>query len=218
MRRRVGWSRASITLARPLSGVAPSGAMGCPSLLAPDVALTPHGPLQASKWVRARPGRGRARSMASMSRHAAASTPANHGPPRSAEQRGEQADADGDQPATRVGHDIEHGDGAWRRSRVASLSHGNWACERTDGRIVAGLRRMVLYDGPGLSWNLWRRCEKCPCRPDSKDGRVSGTCPARPGEYGHRLRQAGGLAACPAGPGRQWDDEMQLDSAGRDGT
>jgi hypothetical protein len=53
----------------------------------------------------------------------------------------------------------------------------------------------------GLSGNLWRRRERCPCRSGLQRWEVSGTCPVRPGEYGHRLRQAGGSAACPAGSG-----------------
>ena len=40
----------------------------------------------------------------------------------------------------------------------------------------------------------------------------------RPGSGGHRLPQAGGSAACRPGPGQQWDNEIQLDSAGLDGT
>ena len=53
---------------------------------------------------------------------------------------------------------------------------------------------------------------------DGRADRISkgGQYPAyvlRPGEYGHRLRQAGGSAACPAGSRRRWDGEMQLDSA-----
>ena len=38
-----------------------------------------------------------------------------------------------------------------------------------------------------------------PVQSDLPGWEVSGTCPVRPGEYGHRLRQAGGSAACQAG-------------------
>jgi hypothetical protein len=38
-----------------------------------------------------------------------------------------------------------------------------------------------------------------PVQIGSADVEVSGTCPVRPGEYGHRVRQAGGSAACQAG-------------------
>jgi len=56
-----------------------------------------------------------------------------------------------------------------------------------------------------------------PYRSDFQGGTLSGAC-AVGGIGGHRLRQAGGSAACPAGPGRRWDNEMQQDSAGLDGT
>ena len=69
---------------------------------------------------------------------------------------------------------------------------------------------------PGSPGNLWRGVN------DGRADRISkvGQYPAhvRPGEYGHRLRQAGGLAACRPRPWQQWDNETQLDSAGLDGT
>ena len=59
---------------------------------------------------------------------------------------------------------------------------------------------------PGSAGNLWRGVK------DGRADRISrvGQYPAhaRPRKYGHRLRQAGGSAACPAGSRtavRQWD-------------
>jgi hypothetical protein len=51
---------------------------------------------------------------------------------------------------------------------------------------------------PGSPGNLWRGRERWPCRSDFQGGTLSGACTAG-GSGGHRLRQAGGLAACPAG-------------------
>ncbi len=51
---------------------------------------------------------------------------------------------------------------------------------------------------PGSPGKLWRGCERWPCRSDFQGGTLSGACAAG-GSGGHRLRQAGGLAACPAG-------------------
>jgi len=75
----------------------------------------------------------------------------------------------------------------------SGLPAGRWRDRGRTARICPACR------SSGLSGNLWRRCERCPCRSDLQGWEVSGTCPVRPGKYGHRLRQAGGSAVCPAG-------------------
>ena len=72
-------------------------------------------------------------------------------------------------------------------------------CQRTDGGIVAGPRGFVCLPVLELVRESLAEAGGCPCRSDLQGWEVSGTCPVRPGEYGHRLRQAGGSAACSAG-------------------
>ena len=73
-------------------------------------------------------------------------------------------------------------------------------CLPGPGGTVAGPRGLVLPTGPRACPGIFgRRCERCPCRSDLQGWEVSGTCPVRPGEYGHRLRQASSSAASPAG-------------------
>jgi hypothetical protein len=84
-----------------------------------------------------------------------------------------------------------------RCPRTASLfagigpASGQW---RDRGRTA---RTGPAVPVPGSPGNLWRGRERWPRRPGFQGGTVSGARPA--GEYGHRLRQAGGSAACPAG-------------------
>ena len=85
-----------------------------------------------------------------------------------------------------------------RCPRAASLfagirpASGQW---RDRGRTA---RTSPAVPVPGSPGNLWRGCERWPCRSDFQGGTLSGACTAG-GSGGHRLRQAGGSAACPAG-------------------
>ncbi len=85
-----------------------------------------------------------------------------------------------------------------RCPRAASLfagigpASGQW---RVRGRTA---RTGPAVPVPGSPGKLWRGCERWPCRSDFQGGTLSGACAAG-GSGGHRLRQAGGLAACPAG-------------------
>jgi hypothetical protein len=67
---------------------------------------------------------------------------------------------------------------------------------------------------PGSPGNLWRGCERWRCGSDFQGRTVSVACSAR--EYGHRLRQAGSSAACPARSSTSLANEMQLDLTGHD--
>lgn len=89
-----------------------------------------------------------------------------------------------------------------RCPRAASLFAGI-GLAADSGRTARTGPAVPVPCSPG---NLWRGCERWPCRSDFQGGTVSDACPA--GEYGHRLRQAGGSAACPAGSRTavgQWD-------------
>jgi hypothetical protein len=89
---------------------------------------------------------------------------------------------------------------------------GSRVCQRT----VADRADRSCRAGPGLAGESLAGCERWPCGSDFQGGTVSGACPAGSTGIGCG-RPVAQWHAWP-GPGRRWDGEMQLDSAGRDGT
>jgi hypothetical protein len=91
------------------------------------------------------------------------------------------------------------GQGAPRCPRVTSLFAEIGLASGQMAGSWQGPRIGPAYRSSGLSGNPGGSVNDAHADRISNGGKHPGTCPVRPGEYGHRLRQAGGSAACAAG-------------------